>query len=121
MVPPGMKRLAQTMSQPPRPALPWNRPIAALKSSSAGAGTVNGAVLAAKPDITAPCAPRDAVAHEIDGQGAQGGERDVRRSQRQRVVVLAVVADQHAQRRFHPARQRLQSVRRILAPSLYPG
>ena len=59
MVPPGMKRLAQTMSQPLCAVSTMRSSMPALKSSSAGNTITYGAVLAAKPVITAACAPRE--------------------------------------------------------------
>ena len=72
MAPPGMKRLAQTMSHPPRASATIASSIGALVWSSAGYIRTNGAVLAAKPVITALWAPRPAIAYEDDGQTGMG-------------------------------------------------
>ena len=61
IAPPGMKRLAQTMSQPPRASATMRSSMGALTGSSAGNIRTNGAVLAAKPVVTAPCTPRPVV------------------------------------------------------------
>src|SRR5947209_2632166 len=57
IAPPGMKRLAQTMSYPCRASATMRSSMGALTGSSAGNIRTNGAVLAAKPVVTAPCTP----------------------------------------------------------------
>ena len=70
MAPPGMNRLAQTMSQPPRASSTMRSSIAALVSSSAGYISTNGARLAANPVITALCAPRPRLRTNSTGRPA---------------------------------------------------
>src|SRR5262249_51031897 len=73
IAPPGMKRLAQTMSQPPRASATMRSSMGALTWSSAGNIRMNGAVLAAKPARTAPCTPGRGLRTNSSGRAPRGG------------------------------------------------
>ena len=67
IAPPGMKRLAQTMSQPSRAKATMRSSTGALMWSSAGNIRMKGAVLLAKPVMIAPWTPWEALCTSSTG------------------------------------------------------